>query len=132
MSDASSCVLAGFVSAPNLTAAAAAQNLTWAPVSVTSVNVVFNTVAMDTDSAVIALYLTADLGVSGDITDVAPRAGDRDTSRRKVLQDNTGGTGYLGMSCAMSAPHPAPPCWRPHSLTPPCLLCTYLVADAPT
>ena len=87
---ASSCVLAGFVPAPNLTAAAAAQNLTWAPVSVTSVDVVLNTVDVGAGSAVIVLYLTADLGISGDITDIAPGAGDPDMTRRKLLQDTTG------------------------------------------
>lgn len=80
-------MLAGFVPAPNLTAAAAAQNLTWAPVSVTSVDVVLNTVDVGAGSAVIVLYLTADVGISGDIKDIVPGAG---IPRRKILQDNTG------------------------------------------
>ena len=74
---------AEFASAPDLTAAAAAQNLTWAPVALAAVAVDSYTLVMNTsDSAVFTLSLAADLGVSGDISDVAP---DASTSRRRKL-----------------------------------------------
>lgn len=77
---------AEFVSAPNLTAAAAAQNLTWAPVSLPTVSVDNYTLVMTTsDSALLTLTLSAELGVSGDITDVAPAA----SGRRLLLQSSS-------------------------------------------
>ena len=80
-------VSAEFVSAPNLTAAAAAQNLTWAPVSLASLTVNSYTLAMATsDSALLTLSLSAVLGVSGDISDVAPSAA---TSRRRLLSSSS-------------------------------------------
>ena len=76
---------AEFVSAPNLTAAAVAQNLTWAPVSLTSVAVKSYTLAMDTsDSASLTLSVSADLGVSGDIADVVTNISS--SRRRSLLQ----------------------------------------------
>jgi len=98
-----SCLLdllrAEFTSAPNLTAAAAAQNLTWAPVSVSAVSVDSYDLAMNTsDSALLTLSLSANLGVSGDISDVAPAAG---TSRRRHLLQTASG---LFVSCVDSAP----------------------------
>ena len=76
---------AEFVSAPNLTAAAVAQNLTWAPVSLTSVTVESYTLAMDTsDSASLTLSVSADLGVSGDIADVVTNTSS--SQRRSLLQ----------------------------------------------
>ena len=88
-------VFAAFVSAPNLTAAAAAQNLSWAPVSVTSVEVVEDTVAMSSaTTAVVTLYLTAELGVSGSIQAVAPDAVDSSSERRRrSLLDGSSGNG---------------------------------------
>ena len=87
---------AEFASAPNLTAAAAAQNLTWAPVSVSAVTVDSYDVAMNTsDSALLTLSLSASLGVSGDISDVAPDAG---TSRRRRLLQTASG---LFASCVV-------------------------------
>ncbi len=81
---------AEFSSAPNLTAAAAAQNLTWAPVALSSVTVDSYTLAMNTsDSALLTLSLSADLGVSGDITDVAPDA--TTSRRRRLLQTSSSG-----------------------------------------
>ncbi len=80
---------AEFSSAPNLTAAAAAQNLTWAPVSVSAVTVDSYDLAMNTsDSALLTLSLSACLGVSGDISDVAP---DASTSRRRRLLQTASG-----------------------------------------
>ena len=77
-----------FASAPNFTAAAAAQNLTWAPVSLSSVMVNSYTLAMATsDSALLTLSLTAELGVSGDIADVADVTGSR---KRRLLQTSAG------------------------------------------
>ncbi|KAL0020782.1 hypothetical protein WJX79_001465 [Trebouxia sp. C0005] len=77
-------LISEFASAPNFTAAAAAQNLTWAPVSLSSVTVDSYTLAMATsDSALLTLSLTAKLGVSGDITDVADVTGSR---KRRLLQ----------------------------------------------
>ena len=78
---------AEFVSAPNLTAAAVAQNLTWAPVSLTSVTVESYTLAMDTSgSASLTLSVSADLGVSGDIADVV--ANISSSQRRSLLQNS--------------------------------------------
>jgi len=76
-----------FASAPNFTAAAAAaQNLTWAPVSLSSVTVDSYPLAMATsDSALLTLSLTAELGVSGDIADVADVTGSR---KRRLLQSS--------------------------------------------
>ena len=86
--------LSGFPSAPNLTAAAAAQNLTWAPVAVTSVEVITYTVVMTSaDSAMTTLYLTAVLAVSGDITKVAPDA-DVQSNSRRLLADSAGELGW--------------------------------------
>ena len=80
---------AEFTSAPNLTAAAAAQNLTWAPVSVSAVTVESYDLAMNTsDSALLTLSLSASLGVSGEISDVAP---DASTSRRRRLLQTASG-----------------------------------------
>ncbi|DBA96111.1 TPA: hypothetical protein ACH3X1_001605 [Trebouxia sp. C0004] len=77
-------LISEFSSAPNLTAAAAAQNLTWAPVSLSLVTVDSYSLAMATsDSALLILSLTAELGVSGDITDVADVTGSR---KRRLLQ----------------------------------------------
>ncbi|KAL0024407.1 hypothetical protein WJX79_011128 [Trebouxia sp. C0005] len=82
-------LISEFASAPNLTAAAAAQNLTWAPISVSAVTVDGYNLAMNTsDSASLTLSLRANLGVSGDISDVAPDAG---TSRRRHLLQTTSG-----------------------------------------
>lgn len=78
---------ADFVSAPNLTAAAAAQNLTWAPVSVEDVAVDSYAVDMVSGSALLTLSLTAELGVSGSIDDVI----DASSSRRRRLQQTTAG-----------------------------------------
>ena len=79
---------AEFASAPNLTAAAAAQNLTWAPVSLTSLTVDSYTLAMNTsDSALLTLSLNADLGVSGDLADVATSTSS--SRRRSLLQTST-------------------------------------------
>lgn len=90
---------AEFSSAPNLTAAAAAQNLTWAPVSVSAVTVDSYDLAMNTsDSALLTLSLSASLGVSGDISDVAP---DASTSRRRRLLQTASG---LFASCVVSGP----------------------------
>lgn len=81
-------LFAEFVSAPNLTAAAAAQNLTWAPVSLASASVDNYTLAMTaSDSALLTLTLSAELGVSGDITDVAPAASA--SGRRRLLQSSS-------------------------------------------
>lgn len=78
------CLSADFASAPNLTAAAAAQNLTWAPVSLAFVTVDSYTLVMITsNSALLTLSLSAELGVSGDITDVAP-SGAASGSRRRL------------------------------------------------
>ena len=80
---------ADFVSAPNLTAAAAAQNLTWAPVSVTAVAVSSYSLVMPTSSsALLTITLTADLGVSGDILSVAPDAST--SGRRRLVQSSSG------------------------------------------
>ncbi len=80
---------AEFTSAPNLTAEAAAQNLTWAPVSVSAVTVDSYDLAMNTsDSALLTLSLSASLGVSGDISDIAP---DASTSRRRRLLQTASG-----------------------------------------
>jgi len=82
-------LLAEFVSAPNLTAAAAAQNLTWAPVSLPTVSVDNYTLTMITsDSALLTLTLSAELGVSRDITDVAPAAVTA-SGRRRLLQSSS-------------------------------------------
>ena len=84
------CILtAGFVSAPNLTAAAAAQNLTWAPVSVTGVTVTTYTLVLPTlSSALVTLTLAAELGISGDISSVAPSASI--SGRRRLAQSSRG------------------------------------------
>ena len=81
---------AEFSSAPNLTAAAAAQNLDWAPVSVQSVSVVSYSLTQNASSATALLTLTvgAVLGVSGSIADVA--AADGSSRRRSLLSTSTG------------------------------------------
>lgn len=87
-------VAAGFVSAPDLIAAAAAQNLTWAPVSVTAVTVSSYTLVMPTSSsALLTLTLTASLGVSGNISSVAPTAGP--SGRRRLAQSSSSGEPML-------------------------------------
>ena len=80
---------ADFVSAPNLAAAAAAQNLTWAPVSVTAVTVSSYSLVMPTSSsALLTLTLDTALGVSGDILSVAPDAST--SGRRRLVQSSSG------------------------------------------
>lgn len=87
---------ADFVTAPNLTAAAAAQNLTWAPVSVTAVTVSsYSLVMLTSSSALLTLTLEATLGVSGDILSVAP---DTSTSGRRRLAQSSSGKPTLTQS----------------------------------
>ena len=76
---------ADFASAPNLTAAAAAQNLAWAPVSVQSPSLLSYSLSYNATaaSAVLSLAMTAELGVSGSITDVVPAY--TSSSRRSLL-----------------------------------------------
>ena len=78
------CGVAGFPSAPNLTAAAAAQGLDWAPVSVQSLAVVSYGLTQSAGSATALLNLTvnADLGVSGSLSDVATAGS---SSRKRSL-----------------------------------------------
>ena len=80
-----SCVcVVDFPSAPNLTAAAAAQHLVWAPVTVQSLSVKSYTVTQNASSATALLNMTvtAELGVSGGIKDVATAGS---SSRRRSL-----------------------------------------------
>ena len=81
---------AEFPSAPNLTAAAAAQGLEWAPVSVTSLSVVSYSLTQNTTSAtaLLSLNVSAEVGVSGSITDVA--TGVASSRRRTLLSTSTG------------------------------------------
>ncbi|DBA80580.1 TPA: hypothetical protein ACH3X1_007841 [Trebouxia sp. C0004] len=82
-------LISEYTSAPNLTAAAAAQNLTWAPISVSAITVDSYDLAMSTsDSALLTLSLSANLGVSGNISDVAPDTGI--SRRRHLLQTASG------------------------------------------
>lgn len=78
---------AEFPSAPNLTAAAAAQNLPWAPVSVQSLSVLNHSLSHNaaTQSAVLTLNMSAQLGVSGSIADVVSGY---TSSRRRLLAAN--------------------------------------------
>ena len=79
---------AEFPSAPNLTAAAAAQNLPWVPVSVHSLSVLNHSLSHNAaaHSAVLTLNVSAQLGVSGSITDVA--SGYTSSRRRSLLAAN--------------------------------------------
>lgn len=87
---------AGFVSAPDLTAAAAAQNLTWAPVSMTAVTVSsYNLVMPTSSSALLTFTLEANLGVSGNISTVAPTASA--SGRRRLAQSSSSGKPMLLM-----------------------------------
>ncbi len=96
---------AEFTSAPNLTAAAAAQNLAWAPVTAETVTGARYDLTMNTsDSALLTLSLSASLGVSGDISDVAPAAGS--SRRRHLLQTASGPFA----PCTVSAPEPGRQC----------------------
>lgn len=78
-----------FPSAPNLTAAAAAQSLDWAPVSVQSLSVIYHTLTQNSSSgtALLSLTLSAELGVSGSITDVVTAISS--SRRRKLLASST-------------------------------------------
>ncbi|KAL9589638.1 MAG: hypothetical protein Q9203_001561 [Teloschistes exilis] len=66
-------LIAEFPSPPNLTAAAAAQSLEWAPVTLRSLSISSVGISQDDSSATALLNLTlsAELGVSGSIADVA-------------------------------------------------------------
>lgn len=75
---------AEFPSAPNLTAAAAAQSLEWAPVTLQSLSISSVGISQDdsTATALLNLTLSAELGVSGSIADVAVAGS---TSHRRSL-----------------------------------------------
>lgn len=77
--------VADFPSAPNLTAAAAAQNLEWAPISVHDLSVMSYSLRQHAASAAarLTMTVTATLGVAGSITDVATASS---SSRRRTLQ----------------------------------------------
>ena len=87
---------ADFSSAPNLTAAAAAQSLDWEPVSVQSLSVISYSLTQNSSSASALLNLTvsAKLGVSGSITDLTTSIGG---SRRRILLSTS-----TGKECHMS------------------------------
>ena len=80
---------ADFPSAPDLTAAAAAQNLEWAPIlvqdaSVVSYNLRYNAAAA---AARLTMTVTATVGVAGSITDLA--AASSSSGRRTLLSSGT-------------------------------------------
>ena len=78
-----------FPSAPNLTAAAAAQSLDWAPVSVQSLSILNHTLTQNSSSgsALLSLTVSAELGVSGSISDVVTAISS--SRRRKLLASST-------------------------------------------
>ena len=80
---------AEFASAPNLTAAAAAQNLAWAPISLQSLSLLSYSLVYNASSAsaLLMLSLSAELGVSGSLTDVI--SGYSTARRRSLLATNT-------------------------------------------
>ena len=87
--DTSFLCAADFLSAPNLTAAAAAQNLEWAPVSVKSLAVDSYSLTQSASSATALLNLTvsAELGVSGSLSDVATAGSS--SGRRSLLSSTS-------------------------------------------
>ena len=82
---------AEFPSAPNLTAAAAAQNLEWAPVTVQNLSLVSYSLSQGASSTTTLLNMTvtAKLGVAGSITDVATPGSS--SGRRFLLSSGTSG-----------------------------------------
>ena len=76
---------AEFPSAPNLTAAAAAQHLDWAPVTVQSLSVVSYSLTQNAsdNTALLNMSVTAELGVSGSMSDVVANASS--SGRRRLL-----------------------------------------------
>lgn len=97
------CVCAAdFPSAPNLTAAAAAQNLEWAPVTVQDLSLESYSLSQDASSSTILLSMTATakLGVAGSITDVATPGSS--SGRRSLLSSGTSGYQHV---CAFEWPH---------------------------
>lgn len=83
------CVCAAdFPSAPNLTAAAAAQNLEWAPISVQDLAVMSYSLHNAASAAPrLTMTVTATLGVAGSITDVATATSS--SGRRTLLSSGT-------------------------------------------
>ena len=80
---------ADFPSAPNLTAAAAAQKLEWAPVTVQDLSSVSYSLSQDAGSTTTLLNMTvtAKLGVAGSITDVTTPG--TSSGRRSLLSSST-------------------------------------------
>ena len=80
---------ADFPSAPDLTLAAAAQNLEWVPVTVQNLSLDSYSLSQDAGSTTVLLNMTvtAKLGVAGSITDVAIPG--TSSGRRSLLSSTT-------------------------------------------